>query len=68
MMSCIKSASGILLKCVLVDEGKTLLFYLGVCGNHAGVKTLVEKAYMQGFLWPMVVTDTKEIMCTCEGR
>ena len=41
-----RSASGILMKCVTLEEGKDILreIYEGVCGNHAASRTLVGKA------------------------
>ena len=41
------SASGILMKCVTLEEGKDILreIHEGVCGNHTASRTLVGKAY-----------------------
>jgi hypothetical protein len=41
------SASGILMKCVSMEEGKEILqeIHEGVCGNHAASRTLVGKAF-----------------------
>ena len=46
-----RSASGILMKCVSLEEGKDILreIHEGVCGNHAASRTLVGKAYRSGF-------------------
>ena len=46
-----RSASGILMKCVTLEEGKDILqeIHEGVCGNHAASRTLVGKAYRSGF-------------------
>jgi hypothetical protein len=45
------SASGILMKCVSMEEGKEILQEIqeGVCGNHAASRTLVVKAFCFGF-------------------
>ena len=42
-----RSASGIPMKCVTLEEGKDILreIHEGVCGNHAASRTLVGKAY-----------------------
>ena len=46
-----RSASGILMKCVTLEEGKDILreIHEEVCGNHAASRTLVDKAYRSGF-------------------
>jgi hypothetical protein len=43
--------SGILMKCVTIQDGYNLLreIHDGSCGNHAAAKTLVGKAYRAGF-------------------
>ena len=40
-----RSASGILMKCVTLDEGKDILreIHEGVCGNHATSRTLAAR-------------------------
>jgi hypothetical protein len=45
------SASGILMKCVIMEETKEILqeIHEGVCGNHAASRTLVGKAFQSGF-------------------
>ena len=45
------SASGIIMKCITLEEGKDILreIHEGVCGNHAASRTLVGKAYILGF-------------------
>ena len=52
------SASGILMKCVTLEEGKDIFreIHEGVCGNHAASRTLVGKTYRSGFFWPTVVS------------
>jgi hypothetical protein len=46
-----RSTSGILMKCVTLEEGKDILreIHEGVCGNHAASRTLVGKAYSSVF-------------------
>nr|CAE03810.2 OSJNBa0027H09.10 [Oryza sativa Japonica Group]CAE76081.1 B1340F09.19 [Oryza sativa Japonica Group] len=46
-----KSPSGILQRCVSLEEGRQLLkdIHSGICGNHAAARTIVGKAYRQGF-------------------
>jgi hypothetical protein len=61
--------TGILMRCILRDQGRELLqeIHAGTCGHHAGPRTLVGKAFRQGFYWPTVVTDLKNIVRHCEG-
>ena len=42
------------LKCVDVDEAKYILeeIHGGICGNHAGPRSLVNKAIRTGYFWP----------------
>jgi hypothetical protein len=41
------ASSGVLMKCVTLEEGKGILeeIHKGVCGNHASSHTLVSKAF-----------------------
>jgi hypothetical protein len=36
-------------------------------GHHASLRTLVGKAFRQGFYWPTAVADSKDIVRRCEG-
>nr|AAK27822.1 putative gag-pol precursor [Oryza sativa Japonica Group] len=58
-----KSPSGILQRCVSLEEGRQLLkdIHSGICGNHAVARTIVGKAYRQGFFWPTAVSDADKI-------
>jgi hypothetical protein len=62
-------AANILMRCILGEQGRELLqeIHAGACGHHAGPKTLVEKAFRQGFYWPTAVADSKDIVRCCEG-
>nr|ABG66296.1 retrotransposon protein, putative, Ty3-gypsy subclass [Oryza sativa Japonica Group] len=64
-----KSPSGILQRCVSLEEGRQLLkdIHSGICGNHAAARTIVGKAYWQGFFWPTTVSEADKIERTCEG-
>jgi len=64
-----KSPSGILMRCISEEDGRQLLqdIHSGICGNHAAARTLVGKAYRQGFFWPTAVTDADSIVRKCEG-
>jgi transposase InsO family protein len=62
-------AAGILMRCIFGDQGWELLreIHVGTCGHHAGPRTLVLKAFRQGFYWRMAVADSKDIVRHCEG-
>jgi len=64
-----RSTSGILMKCITLEEGKDILreIHEGVCGNHAASRTLVDKAYMSGFFWPTAVSDAEDLVRRCPG-
>jgi predicted choloylglycine hydrolase len=64
-----RAASGILLRCVPIPQGRELLrdIHAGVCNHHAVPRTLVGNAFRQGFYWPTAVADASEIVRTCEG-
>jgi hypothetical protein len=46
-----RGAAGILMRCIPGDQGRELLqgIHAGTCGHHAGPRTLVRKAFRQGF-------------------
>nr|ABA97230.1 retrotransposon protein, putative, Ty3-gypsy subclass [Oryza sativa Japonica Group] len=59
-----KSPSGILQRCVSLEEGRQLLkdIHSGICGNHAAARTIIGKAYRQAqelqtipLFWPFAV-------------
>src|SRR5438128_1001251 len=64
-----KGTFGILMRCISTEDGRRLLkeIHSGICGNHAASRTLVGKAYRQGFFWPTAVTDADKFIRKCEG-
>ena len=64
-----RNASGVLMRCISEEDGRKLLkeIHSGICGNHAASRTLVGKAYRQGFFWPTAITDAYELVRKCEG-
>jgi hypothetical protein len=60
------SASGILMKCFRMEEGKEILQenHDGACGNHAASPMVVGKAFRSGFYWPMALADA-ELVSRC---
>jgi hypothetical protein len=61
------SASGILMKCVSMKEGKEILqeIHEGVCGNHAASRTLVGKAFQSGFYWLTALAHAEALIRRC---
>src|SRR6266511_5176995 len=64
-----RGTSGILMRCISEDDGRKLLkeIHSGICENHAASRTLVGKAYRQGFFWPTTVTDADKLIRKFEG-
>ena len=49
-----QSPSGVLMKCIPTNQGKQLLLevHAKICGHHMAPRSLVRKAFQQGFYWP----------------
>ena len=57
------------MKCIPTDQGKQLLLkvHAGICGHHVALRSLVRKAFHQGFYWPTALRDAEEVVHRCEG-
>nr|AAW56896.1 putative polyprotein [Oryza sativa Japonica Group] len=64
-----KAPNGVLLKYVSSDDGRHLLLDIheGICGSHAAGRTLVGKAFRQGFFWPTALKDACDMVQWCEA-
>ncbi|CAO2203221.1 unnamed protein product [Urochloa humidicola] len=64
-----RSTTGIDQKCIPPDQGIKLLrdIHAGACGHHAAPRSLVGKAFRQGFYWPTAIADATTIVHSCEG-
>ena len=64
-----KHPNGVALRCISKEEGELLLkdVHAGKCGHLSSGRTLVGKAYRQGFFWPSVLQDAKDLVKTCEA-
>jgi len=64
-----RSPTGVLQRCITVEEGRKLLedLHSGACGHHAAPRTLVGNAFRQGFYWPTAVADAIELLRSCHG-
>ena len=52
------------LKCVDEDEAKYILeeIHEGICGDHAGPRSLVSKVIRTGYFWPTMQIDAIELI------
>jgi len=64
-----RSLTGILQRCITIEEGRKLLedLHSGACGHHAAPRTLIGNAFQQGFYWPTAITDAVELVRSCHG-
>jgi hypothetical protein len=64
-----RSANEFFLKCVSNEDGIPILreIYLGDCGHHAAPRSLVAKAFRQGFFWLTAKSNDEKIVKTCWG-
>ena len=56
------------LKCVDEVEAKYILeeIHQGICGDHIGPKSLVNKAIRTGYFWPTMLVDVVELIKKCD--
>nr|BBF89922.1 putative GAG-POL precursor, RIRE2 [Oryza sativa f. spontanea] len=64
-----RAANGILLKCIPQEQGVELLadIHEGECGAHSASRTLVGKAFRQGFYWPTALNDAVDLVRRCKA-
>ena len=64
-----RSTSGVFQRCVSRSEGIEILreIHEGDCGHHAAPRSLVSKAFRQGFYWLTAKADADELVRTCQG-
>ncbi|KAL2252589.1 UNVERIFIED_CONTAM: hypothetical protein Sindi_0053600 [Sesamum indicum] len=64
-----RTVDGPLLKCL--DEERALYvmreIHEGSCGNHSGARSLAQKIMRQGYFWPTLVKDSKDLVRKCES-
>ena len=55
-------------KCVDEDEVKYILeeIHEGVCGNHAGPRSLVSKVVKTSYFWPTMQVDARKLVKKCD--
>ena len=56
------------LKCVDEEEAKYILekIHEGVCGDHAGPRSLISKVIRTGYFWPTLQVDARELIKKCD--
>ena len=56
------------LKCVDEEEAKYILeeIHEGVCGDHAGPRSLVSNVVRIGYFWPIMQMDARELVKKCD--
>ncbi|KAL2248189.1 UNVERIFIED_CONTAM: Retrovirus-related Pol polyprotein from transposon [Sesamum indicum] len=64
-----RTADDPLLKCL---DGERALYVMreiheGSCGNHSGARSLAQKVMRQGYFWPTLVEDSKNLVRKCES-
>jgi hypothetical protein len=63
------SALGILQQGIPIEEGKVLLLDIheGICGHHTSSRSMVSKAFRQGFYWSTDAAAAVQIVRSCKG-
>ncbi|XP_026408965.1 uncharacterized protein LOC113304076 [Papaver somniferum] len=63
-----KYSFGPLLRCVSRKEGHLILkeIHYGDAGNHSRMRSLSDKAKMQGYYWPHMIRDATRMSRRCE--
>ncbi|XP_026400604.1 uncharacterized protein LOC113296515 [Papaver somniferum] len=63
-----KSFLGPLLRCLSREEGHRILkdIHYEDVGNHSGMRSLADKAKMQGYYWPQMIRDAARMSRRCE--
>ena len=56
------------LKCVDEEEARYILeeIHGGICSDHAGSRSLVNKVVQTGYFWPIIQVDAVEIVKRCD--
>ncbi|XP_075655257.1 uncharacterized protein LOC142625500 [Castanea sativa] len=56
------------LKCIDEEEAKYVLHEIheGICGDHAGPRSLVSKVVRAGYFWPTMQVDATELVMRCD--
>ena len=57
------------LRCVEENKAKYILkeVHEGICGDHTGPKSLVNKIIRTGYFWPTMQKDAREFVKRCDN-
>ena len=63
------SVTGAFQCCVSPKEGREILreIHEGYCGQHAGSKSLMSKAFRHGFYWLTAHANAEDLVSKCDG-
>ncbi|XP_073138233.1 uncharacterized protein [Henckelia pumila] len=64
-----RSFQGPLLRCLAREEVCYVLqeIHEGCCGDHGGVLSLARRTLLEGYWWPTLQNDVRQVVKTCEG-
>ena len=64
-----KRPNDVSLRCISGEQGPELLadIHGGDCEHHSSSRTLVGKAFRNGFYWPTALNDATELVRSCEA-
>ena len=64
-----RSTCGIYQRCIQPEEGREILkdIHIGTCGHHASARSIISKAFRQGFYWLTAKEDAENIVKRCKG-
>ncbi|KAL2237799.1 UNVERIFIED_CONTAM: Ribonuclease HI [Sesamum indicum] len=64
-----RTVDGPLLKCLYEQRALYVMreIHEGSCGNHSGARSLAQKIMRQGYFWPTLVKDSKDLVRKCES-
>ncbi|KAL2250014.1 UNVERIFIED_CONTAM: Retrovirus-related Pol polyprotein from transposon opus [Sesamum indicum] len=64
-----RTIEGPLLKCLVPEKAEYVMreIHEGSCGNHSGGRSLAQKVIRQGYFWPTLVKDIRELVKKCEA-
>jgi hypothetical protein len=60
--------NGVLMRCITREDSCELITVIhgGECGNHASSRTLIGKAFLHDFYWPIALQDAIKLVKRCE--
>ncbi|KAL2231127.1 UNVERIFIED_CONTAM: hypothetical protein Sindi_1707100 [Sesamum indicum] len=64
-----RTTDGPLLKCLDEERANYVMqeIHEGSCGNHLGVRSLAQKVIRQGYFWPTLAKDSRDLVKKCKS-